>query len=410
MIAGIRILITIALLILAAIVSWWVISQAPERASHGSVSQTATQRTVIFYRHPMDPRITSPTPQKDSMGMDYTPVYSDDSGAAGAITVRPEVVNNLGVRTTRVERGTLARHIDTVGYVGYDEALIGHVHIRLAGWVENLRVHAVGDRVETGQLLFTLYSPTAVNAQEEYLQALERGNRRLAEAARRKLESLGVSETQLESLDRTRDVQRAISIHAHHPGVVSALNIREGMYVEPATETLTVVDLRKVWLLAEVFERHAAWVETGATAEARVQSVPGQAWSGTVNFIYPSLDPVTRALSVRLAFDNPGEVLKPNMFAHVRIFASPRADVLIAPLEAVIRDGKSERIIVALGGGRFVPRAVTTGIESDGRVEILSGLSEGEEVVVSAQFLLDSEASLRASFDRMMPYEPGDDR
>ncbi|MGH2404430.1 MAG: efflux RND transporter periplasmic adaptor subunit, partial [bacterium] len=361
------------------------------------------ERTILFYRHPMDPGITSETAQKDSMGMDFIPVFTDEAEGGAMITIAPEVVNNLGVRTARVERGTLARRIDTVGYVAYNESLIGHVHVRAEGWIETLEVNTVGDRVERGQLLFTLYSPTLVNAQDEYVQALARGNDRLINASRQKLQALGVSTAQIESLTRTRKAERTVSVYAHHPGVISALNAREGMYVEPATETLTVVDLRKVWLLAEVFERQAAWVEIGGQAEARVQSMPGRTWAGTVDYVYPNLDPVTRTLSVRLKFDNPDEILKPNMFAHVNIFASPRVDALSVPADAVIRDGTSERVIVSLGAGRFTPREVRTGIESDGRVEITDGLADGEEVVASGQFLLDSEANLRASFRRMEP-------
>lgn len=358
-------------------------------------------RRILFYRHPMDPSITAESPQKDSMGMDFIPVYADEKEGGPMITVAPEVVNNLGVRTAKVERGTLPRRIDTVGYVGYNESLIGHVHLRTDGWIEQLSVTTVGDRVEKGQLLFTLYSPTLVNAQEEYVQALERGNERLINASGQKLMALGVSGAQIEALGKTRKVERTISVFAHHPGAISALNVREGMYVEPATEIMTVADLRSVWLLAEVFERQANWVETGQQAEARVPSMPGRTSLGTVDYVYPNLDPVTRTLKVRLWFDNPGELLKPNMFANVSILGSPRVDVLAAPREAVIRDGTSERVILALGAGRFAPREVKTGIESDGRVEILEGLAEGEEVVISAQFLLDSEANLRASFLRM---------
>lgn len=358
-------------------------------------------RRIVFYRHPMDSGVTSPTPQKDSMGMDFIPVYADEAEGEPGITVAPEVVNNLGVRTAKVERGTLARGIDTVGYLDYNESLIGHVHLRTEGWVQRLTVNTVGDRVEGGQLLFTLYSPTLVNAQEEYVQALERGNERLINASRQKLAALGISAAQAETLARTRKVERTISIFAHHPGVVTALNVREGMYVEPATEIMSVVDLSNIWLLAEVFERHAAWVEIGQQGEARVPAMPGRTWTGVVDYIYPSLNPVTRTLKVRLKFDNPGELLKPNMFAHVGILASPRSDVLTVPRDAVIRDGVAERVVLALGAGHFAPRDVVTGIESGERVEVLEGLVEGEEVVISAQFLLDSEASLKASFRRM---------
>jgi Cu(I)/Ag(I) efflux system membrane fusion protein len=397
----------IALLVAGVLfVSWfgWRAISGPGGKDAGPVP--ARDREILHYRNPMDPAITSPVPRKDSMGMDYVPVYADPAEGAAFIRVAPEVANSLGVRTSRVERGTLSRRIDTVGYVGYNESLIGHVHLRTEGWIEKLEVDTVGDRVEAGQLLFTLYSPTLVNAQEELLQALARGNDRLVDAARQKLRSLGVSASQVDSLARTRKAERNIGVFAHHHGVVSELNVREGMFVEPATETMTVVDLGSVWVLAEVFEQQSAWVQTGQAAEARVPAMPGRTWTGTVDFIYPSLEERTRTLKVRLRFDNPDEVLKPNMFAHVAIEAAPRQNVLLIPREAVIRDADGERVIVALGDGRFAPRAITAGVESGGRVEISDGLAEGEEVVVSAQFLLDSEASLSGSFRRMEPSPP----
>ncbi|MBM2829749.1 MAG: Cu(I)/Ag(I) efflux system rane fusion protein [Gammaproteobacteria bacterium] len=262
------------------------------------------ERKILFYRHPMDPAVTSDTPQKDSMGMDFIPIYADETqGSELLVTIAPEIEQNLGVRIEKVERTTLSRRIDTVGYVGYNESLIGHVHLRTEGWIENLAVNTIGDRVAKGDLLFTLYSPTLVNAQEEYLQAQERSNERLINASRQKLKALGVSASQIETLAQTRKAERTINIFAHQAGVVSDLKVREGMYVEPATETITLVDLGSVWLQAEVFERQAAWVEIGQQAEARIQSLSVRTWKGSVDYIYPDLDPVTRTLKVRLRFD-----------------------------------------------------------------------------------------------------------
>ena len=384
------------------IANWMKTESAMSDKNTQSVIKTEKEKEVLFYRHPMDPSVTSETPQKDSMGMNFIPVYKNDISEAGSpVNIAPEVVNNMGVRIAKVERGDISRNIDTVGYVGFNESLIGHVHLRTPGWVEHLTVNTVGDRVKQGQLLFTLYSPTLVNAQDEYIQALNRGNEKLVGASREKLKALGISESQIESLTNSRKVERTIKVYAHHGGVVSALMIREGMYVEPATETMSIVNLGNVWILAEVFERQAAWVETGQEAQTSVPSFPGRFWNGTVDYIYPSLDPVTRTLKVRLKFDNPGELLKPNMFAHINILAEPREDVLIVPADAIIRDGNSERVIIAMGEGRFTPREIKTGIQSENRVEILDGLEEGDEVVVSSQFLLDSEASLTAGLRRM---------
>ncbi|MFH0341324.1 MAG: efflux RND transporter periplasmic adaptor subunit [Chromatiales bacterium] len=363
------------------------------------------ERKILYWWDPMIPDFRSDKPGLSPMNMEMVPVYAGEASGTGdpGITIAPEVVNNLGVRTARVSRGMLARRIDTVGYLDYDESRLNHVHVRAEGWIQRLMVKAKGERVEKGRLLFEIYSPTLVNAQEEYLQALSMGNQRLIRASRQKLAALGISEQQVARLSETRRVDQVVQVFAHHDqgGVVSELMVREGMYLKPDTEIMTLVDLGTVWLLAEVFERQASWVELGQATEARVPSFPGRTWKGKVDYIYPDLDPMTRTLRVRLRFDNPGELLKPKMFAHVTILAEPRQNVLSIPAEALIRDGGTERVVLALGQGRFQSREVVAGMESGDRIEIQKGLSEGDTVVVSAQFLLDSEASLKGAFRRM---------
>jgi membrane fusion protein, copper/silver efflux system len=382
----------------------------PTEATQSRGEQSGHERKILYWWDPMIPDFRSDKPGLSPMGMEMVPVYEDEAGGEPGqgdpgITIAPQVVNNLGVRTAKVERGTLARRIDTVGYLDYDESRLNHVHVRVEGWIQRLMVKAKGERVEKGRLLFELYSPALVNAQEEYLQALAMGNQRLIRAARGKLTALGISDGQMADLTETRQVEQVIRVYAHHHqgGVVSELMVREGMYLKPDTEIMTLADLGSVWLLAEVFERQASWVEIGQAVEARVPSFPEGVWKGQVDYIYPDLDPVTRTLRVRLRFDNPGELLKPKMFAHVTILTDPRQNVLSIPREALIRDGGAERVVLALGQGRFQPREVVRGIESGDHIEIREGLAEGDTVVVSAQFLLDSEASLRGSFRRMEP-------
>jgi len=383
-------------------------------ASTAAPASAGKERKILYYRNPMGLADTSPMPKKDNMGMDYIPVYEDEASGGAApegppiVTIRPEVVNNLGVRTEKVNRSTLAREVNTVGYVNYDESQIGHVHVRTEGWIEHLKVNSIGARVNHGDLLFEVYSPSLATAQEEYLQALASGNERLIGASRSRLAALGISESEIKRLERTRKVDRTVKIFAHHGGVVSDLMVREGMYIEPATEIMTIVDLKSVWLLAEVFERQSDWVQVGQRAQARLPSLPERSWMGEVEYVYPDLDAVTRTLRVRLRFDNPDGKLKPNMFAHVSILADSRTNVLSVPIEALIRDANGERVVLALGDGRFQQREVTTGIESGDRIEITRGLSDSDQVVVSAQFLIDSEANLTASFRRMepVPQEP----
>ncbi len=372
----------------------------------------ASERKPAKYRHPMNPTIFSDTPAKDDMGMDYIPVYLDDAGDGPGITIAPEVVNNLGVRTAPVERGDLARRIETVGYVDYDERALGHVHLRANGWVENLKVRTLGERVRKGDLLMEVYAPDLTNAQEEYLQSLRGGISLLKVSARDRLLALGVSESQIQQVEKEGRVRQLTAVYARQDGLVSALNIREGMYVMPQIELMTLADPSTIWIKVEVFEQQAGWLAVGQKAEVRLPHAPGEVWQGAVEYIYPDVNPKTRTVRARLRFPNPGERLKFNMFADVVIHATPRANVPHIPREALIPTGAEQRVIVALGAGRFEARPVETGIEAGDRVEIRSGLEPGEQVVTSAQFLLDSESSIRASLKRLTappaPLPPGE--
>jgi Cu(I)/Ag(I) efflux system membrane fusion protein len=366
------------------------------------------ENDILYWVAPMDPNYRRDKPGKSPMGMDLVPVYAGDSDGDGrTVSIAPEVVQNLGVRTARSERSRLWRGIDTVGYVDYDESKVSHIHLRTEGWLERLYVESEGERVTRGQRLFDLYSPDLVNAQEEYVQALKIGSRELTQASRDRLEALGIPADQITRLKKTRRVQQSVAIYAPQDGVVATLPVREGMFVKPAMRVMSLADLSSVWLLAEVYERQADWVKVDQSAEVRLAYRPGQVWQGKVEYIYPSLDPKTRTLKVRLRFDNPEEALKPNMYANVRIFGGPRENIVIIPLEGLIRTGRSERVIIALGEGRFEAREVQAGIESGEWVEIARGLDEGEDVVISGQFLIDSEASLKASLMRMSAPETG---
>jgi Cu(I)/Ag(I) efflux system membrane fusion protein len=363
---------------------------------------------ILYWVAPMDPNYRRDKPGKSPMGMDLIPVYAEggDDGD-GSISIAPEVVQNLGVRTAVAERARLWRGIDTVGYIDYDESLVSHIHLRTEGWIENLVVQSEGERVSKGQRLFDLYSPELVNAQEEFLQALKLDNPGMQQASKDRLAALGVSAGQIQALQKTRQVQQRVAIYAPQDGVVSTLPVREGMYVKPADRVMSLADLSQVWLLAEIFERQADWVEVGQDADVVLPYQPGTQLEGRVEYIYPGLDPKTRTLKVRLRFANPDETLKPNMYANVKIYGGPREDVIVIPLEALIRTGREARVVVDLGKGRFASRSVTAGIESGDWVEIVSGIMPGDEVVTSGQFLIDSEASLKASLQRMQPRPEG---
>lgn len=361
-------------------------------------------REILYWVAPMDANYRRDKPGKSPMGMELVPVYADaDGGDGSSISIAPEVVQNLGVRTAVAERSRLWRGIDTVGYVDYDESKVSHIHLRTEGWIENLAVESEGERVTRGQRLFNLYSPALVNAQEEFVQALVGGNKGLIRASRSRLTALGILGSQIKRLEKQRKASQTIPIYAPQDGVVASLSVRDGMYIKPATRVMSLADLSSVWLLAEVFERQADWVEVNQPAEVTLAFLPGRTWEGRVEYIYPSLDPKTRTLKARLRFPNPDEALKPNMYANVIIYGGPKDDVVVIPIEALIRTGREERVVIALGEGRFESRTVRAGIESGEWVEVIEGVQPGEDILVSGQFLIDSEASLKASMMRMAP-------
>ncbi len=361
-------------------------------------------REILYWVAPMDPNYRRDEPGKSPMGMDLVPVYADEVDAQpGVVAIDATMVNNLGVRTSTAERGSLSRRIETVGYIGYDEDTLQHVHTRVDGWIEKLATKATGDPVEQGQLLFELYSPTLVNAQEEYLAALGSKNSVLRDASRDRLIALGVTSGEVQRLERERKARQRVRVYAENDGVIAHLGVREGIYVTPSTEIMSVAQLDKVWVLAEVFERQAAWVRPGQQATVELDYLPGETLSGVVDYVYPELDPATRTLKVRLRFDNETRMLRPNMFARVVIRGDAINNIVHVPREAVIRGGTGSRVVIALGDGRFRSQFVLVGIESGDRVAIRRGLEAGDEVVTSAQFLLDSESNIESALQRMEP-------
>ena len=361
-----------------------------------------SDREVLYWVAPMDANYRRDEPGKSPMGMDLVPVYADEvDGQPGVVAIDATVVNNLGVRTARAQRGDLSQLIETVGYVAYDEDTVQHVHTRVDGWIEKLVTKAKGDPVEKGQLLFELYSPTLVNAQEEYLVALRSTNKSLLKASKERLAALGMPGSDIARLDKERAVRQRVRVYAEAHGVIAHLGVREGIFVTPATEVMSIAELDKVWVLAEVFERQAAWVKPGQIAMVELDYLPDEKLHGIVDYIYPELDPKTRTLKVRLRFDNAAETLRPNMFARVTIQGDSVGEVVHVPREALIRGGSVDRVVVALGEGRFRAQPVQVGIESGDRVAIRKGISAGELVVVSGQFLIDSESNIESALRRM---------
>ena len=363
------------------------------------------EKKPLYWVAPMDSNYRRDKPGKSPMGMDLIPVYEDESSTddfgPGAVRVAPHVVNNLGVRTAPVELENMHTEISTVGYVQYDEDKLIHIHPRVDGWIEKLYVKAEGDPVEKGQPLYSLYSPQLVNAQEELLIALKRNNASLVTAAKDRLKALQLSAGLIKELEQTKKVQQTITFYSPQAGVVDGLKIREGFYVKPGDTLLSIGKLDQVWVEAEVFERDAALIKEGLPVSMTLDYLPGEDWTGVVDYVYPALNSKTRTLRVRLKFGNPDFQLKPNMFAQVSIHANQADSAIIVPKEAVIRTGKQDRVVLALGDGQFKSIEVTIGRVDKDSIEILSGLNEDDVVVTSAQFLIDSESSKSSDFKRM---------
>lgn len=397
----IKTLILILLGAAAGLVLMWFYQGSGLQGGEGMAE--AAPAKPLYWAAPMDPDYRRDSPGKSPMGMDLLPVYASDRGGAGIVEIAPEVVNNLGVRTVSVAYARLQPNIRTVGYVQYDQDRLVHIHPRVDGWIEKLYVKAAGDPVEKGQPLYALYSPQLVGAQEELLLALARGNEPLVRAARNRLLALQLGEAFIEQLKRERKVQQTVIFRAPQDGVVDNLNIREGFYVAPNTTLMSIAALDEVWVEAEVFERQAASVKVGLPVSMTLEYLPGQQWQGTVDYVYPSLDEKTRTLRVRLRFANQRGDLRPNMYAQVKIHTDGGEPALLVPQEALIRTASQERVVIALGEGRFKSVLVESGRRDSASVEILGGLSEGDTVVVSAQFLLDSESSRTSGFLRLTP-------
>lgn len=369
----------------------------------------ADEDKILYWVAPMDPNFRQPGPGKSPMGMDLVPVYEgqEASGDPAEVRLSASEINAIGVRTAVARVAEISRRIETVGFVGYDEHLTSHVHTRVDGWIEKLNVRAVGDLVRKGDILFEMFSPLIGSASADLVRAIEAGDPRIIAAARSKLQSHGMSGDQIDRIAAKGELARNIEVLAPQDGVVIALEAADGMFLQPGVQAVSLTDPGAVWLIVDVFERDIARLTEDMHAVARFDHLHGQSFEGEVDYIYPELDPVTRTLPVRLRFDNSDGLLRPNMFGHVSLIPNQTRSALTVPTEAIIRTGAAERVILKTGEGRFKPRLITTGLRDDfgggGRTEVRQGLAPGEEVVASAQFLIDSESALSAGLMRMAP-------
>ena len=385
--------------------------------------QQQEQRRILFYRNAMNPAVTSPAPAKDEMGMDYIPVYADEDGSSdepgGTVKIDPVTVQNIGVRTARAEQRALARTVQAVARVEYDEESIRRLHPKTEGWIERLRVDKTGQPVKKGTILLNIYAPKLVTSQQEYLLALKNleslkalenspyadildGAKGMVRSSRERLRMLDVPTHQIRELERDRVVKKSLHIHSPFDGIVLEIGAREGQYVTPKTELFRIADIKKVWVHAELYENELPWVQVGDEADMRLAGVPGKVFKGRVVYIYPYAESKTRTVKVRLEFNNPDLLLKPDMFADVRIQASGQVDAVVVPAEAIVRSGPREQVFVVRAPGKFEPREVRIGVTTDGLTQVLKGVEPGEEVVSSALFLIDSESKLREATAKML--------
>lgn len=384
------------------------------REDHAAPVQAATP---LLYRHPMNPAITSPTPMKDEMGMDYIPVYADGNGlksesleGRSPVLLDSTGLARAGIRTERVRRESIGHSIRTVGVVAADETRVHHLHLKVSGFIEHLYVAFEGQVVRAGEPMLSVYSPELLASQEDFLRAhaaaqrfsasplpeVRQGGLDLLAAARRRLELLDVPVSMIESLEAKGQSQRNVILYSHHSGFVTAKDVYEGMQVEPGRELFTITDLSHVWIEADVFEAEAPLVALGLPASLTLAYDPSLKLTGKVAYIFPTFRTETRTLRVRFDFPNPQLRLKPGMFADVELQLAPR-DALTIPDSAVIDTGTRQLIFVKSASGEYQPREVRLGVHGDRRVEVLSGLTETDELVVEGNFLLDSESRLKAA-------------
>jgi Cu(I)/Ag(I) efflux system membrane fusion protein len=413
----------IAVAILAGSGGYWMgnkgiatLPMASNPATTGSSAAAAKpEKKLLFYRNPMGLPDTSPVPKKDPMGMDYIAVYEgesadDDAASPNQVNISSQKVQKLGVRTELAQRRSLDKLVRAAGRIEPDERRIAMVSAKFEGYVDRLHVNTTGQWVTKGQPLFEVYSPELVSVQREYAIAVQGaeslkgadspaqlGMGRLVESSLQRLKNWDISEEQIKALMASGETRRTMTFRSPVAGVVTEKKAVQGMRFMPGEALFQVSDLSAVWVIADVFEQDLGLVKTGAKAKVKINAYPGKPYSGTVTYVYPTLNSETRTVPVRVELANPGGLLKPGMFAEMELVAASKGQVLTVPVSAVIDSGTRQVVLVQLKEGRFDPREVKLGARSDNYIEVMEGIQEGEQVVVAANFLIDAESNLKAA-------------
>jgi len=381
------------------------------RSSSATVGSEEAHKTI--YTCGMHPQVVQDTPGNCPIcGMKLT---QNKAGAAAsqAIAVDPVTTQNMGIRTALVTRGPLRRTIRTVGAIDYNETAMEDVTTKFKGWIERLYVDATGQQVHRGDPLFEIYSPELYSAQREYLLAIEPGTNSpdgasLKGSALNKLRFLDISAGQIAELERTGQPTKTLRILAPMDGFVLEKMVVQGQMVDPGMKIYRLADLGLVWVQAQIYEQDLAYLKLGQEATVTLSYLPDREFRGRVTYIYPNVDEKTRTARVRMEFHNPGYFLKPGMFATVQVASELDPSVLLVPDMAILRSGEKNTVFVALEAGKFEPRAITLGPQAEnGMYQVLSGLKDGEQIVTSGQFMLDSESQLREAIQKMLePKKP----
>lgn len=445
-----NIITAIIFLIIGLGIGWFIFNSR-------TTTEKKSERKILYYRNPMDPTQTSPTPKKAPDGMDYVPVYADEETKSGerkiayykdpmhpwytsdkpgiapdcgmelvpvyegesdvkGIKIDPVVVQNIGVRVETVKKQKLQKIIRTTAKIDYDERRVTSITTKIMGWIEKLYVDYTGKYVSKGQPLFEIYSPELVSTQEEYLQAIRylkkvsaqgskeviEGAQELVNSAKRRLLYWDISEKDINEIEKNNSPKKTLTIYSPVNGIVVEKMVYQGQQVMAGMDLYKIADLSVVWAIADIYQMDLPWIKLGQNVELELSYLPGKKYQGKVTYIYPFLNDETKTVKVRTEVRNTSNYdFKPGMFATVKFVSPVSINAIVVPSQAIIRSGERNIAVISLGGGYFEPREVKLGVESEGLVQVLEGIREGENIVVSSQFLIDSESNLKAAIQQM---------
>ncbi len=401
----------LTLLALISIASW-VTWRTDEERSHATPAGSKARAGAVLYRCPMHPNYTSDKPGECPIcgmtlervdGLETHDAHAGDVPGLATVQIPAERTQRIGVRLARVERGTLGEGSPLVGFVAPDETRLRRVQLRVAGWVQDVAMNRTGETVRAGQPMLSLYSPELVQSEREYLIALGEGQGMAGhdagarDAARERLRQMGIPDDEVARLEREHTASSKLALRSPVTGTVLERDVVEGQYVDAGTPLFTVADLSRVWVLVDLYEIDMGRVRVGDRARFVADGLPGRTFEGAIDFIYPTVSNETRTLKARLSLENGERLLRPGMYGQVDVASRRDATPLVVPAESVVNTGEVTYVFLARGGGRFEPRRVWTGSGDGDRITVLRGLDEGDTVVASASFLIDSESRMRAA-------------